>query len=61
MMLEPWFVLFLLPSPALALPYPPDQPIMDPGGSDYTHHGVKSVYYDLSEKSVWIFEPDNPL
>jgi hypothetical protein len=41
-------------------PAPPDQPISGPGGSDYSHAGVKKSSYKFGAEQYWIFEPTDP-
>jgi len=41
-------------------PTPPDQPTSGPGGSDYSHAGVKKSSYKFGAEQYWIFEPTNP-
>ena len=41
-------------------PTPPDQPTSGPGGSDYSHAGVKKSKYKSGAEQFWIFEPTDP-
>jgi predicted esterase len=55
--------LFLVPFTVLAQadePTPPNQPSSGPGGSDYSHDGVKESRYKWGAHQYWIFEPDSP-
>ena len=41
-------------------PTPPQQPPDGPGGSNYTHEGVKQTRYGFGSHAFWIFEPAEP-
>ena len=41
-------------------PTPPDQPSSGPGGSNYSHYGVRKTRYRFGAKQYWIFEPFGP-
>lgn len=41
-------------------PTPPNQPTSGPGGSDYSHNGVRESRYKWGAHQYWIFEPDSP-
>lgn len=41
-------------------PTPPQQPTDGPGGSNYTHDGVRQSRYGFGSREFWIFEPSNP-
>lgn len=41
-------------------PTQPNQPTSGPGGSDYTHHGVRKFRYGYGSNRYWIFEPYDP-
>jgi hypothetical protein len=41
-------------------PTPPEQPSVGPGGSNYSHEGVRQSQYGLGGHQFWIFEPTNP-
>lgn len=41
-------------------PTPPLQPPDGPGGSNYTHRGVRQSRYGYGAKGFWIFEPTDP-
>lgn len=41
-------------------PTPPDQPTSGPGGSNYSHYGVRKTRYKLGARQYWIFEPFGP-
>jgi pimeloyl-ACP methyl ester carboxylesterase len=45
-----------LPEP----PTPPKQPPTGPGGSNYSHDGVRQTRYGWGDREFWIFEPTNP-
>jgi len=45
---------------ALDEPTQPDQPTSGPGGSDYSHAGVKKSKYKSGAEQYWIFEPTDP-
>jgi len=46
-----------IPSPP---PTPPTQPSEGPGGSNYTHAGVRQTKYGWGAREFWIFEPTTP-
>ena len=41
-------------------PTQPEQPTSGPGGSDYSHLGVRKSRYGYGDNCYWIFEPCNP-
>ncbi len=41
-------------------PTPPQQPPDGPGGSNYTHGGIRQSRYGFGSRQFWIFEPTNP-
>lgn len=41
-------------------PTPPQQPPDGPGGSNYTHQGVRQTRYGFGIHEFWIFEPRHP-
>lgn len=41
-------------------PTPPSQPPDGPGGSNYSHGGVKQTRYGFGSREFWIFEPTDP-
>lgn len=41
-------------------PTPPDQPTDGPGGSNYSHYGVRKTRYGFGGHKYWIFEPYGP-
>jgi pimeloyl-ACP methyl ester carboxylesterase len=41
-------------------PTPPEQPSTGPGGSNYSHEGVRQLQYGWGGHQFWIFEPTNP-
>lgn len=41
-------------------PSPPQQPPNGPGGSNYSHGGVRQSRYGWGGREFWIFEPTNP-
>jgi pimeloyl-ACP methyl ester carboxylesterase len=41
-------------------PTPPDQPTDGPGGSNYSHYGVRKTRYRFGARQYWIFEPYGP-
>lgn len=41
-------------------PTPPEQPTDGPGGSNYSHYGVRKSRYDYGPHQYWIFEPYGP-
>ena len=41
-------------------PTPPDQPTDGPGGSNYSHYGVRKSRYGFGGHKYWIFEPYGP-
>ena len=41
-------------------PTPPQQPNTGPGGSNYSHAGVRQTHYGFGSHEFWIFEPINP-
>ncbi|MFO7678116.1 MAG: alpha/beta hydrolase, partial [Thermoplasmatota archaeon] len=41
-------------------PLPPDQPSTGPGGSNYSHFGVRKSRYGFGGQRFWIFEPFGP-
>lgn len=41
-------------------PTPPEQPPTGPGGSNYTHAGVRQTRYGFGSRQFWIFEPTDP-
>jgi Cutinase len=45
-----------LPEP----PTPPKQPPTGPGGSNYSHGGIRQTRYGWGDHEFWIFEPTNP-
>jgi len=58
-------ILLMLPIGALVQasvddPTPPDQPSSGPGGSNYSHYGVRKSKYGLGASQYWIFEPFGP-
>ena len=42
-------------------PTPPQEPTDGPGGSNYSHHGVKQSRYGFGVREFWIFEPSDPI
>jgi len=38
----------------------PDQPLDGPGGSNYSHYGVRKTRYGFGGHKYWIFEPFGP-
>ncbi len=42
-------------------PSPPQQPPTGPGGSNYSHTGVRQTRYGFGARELWIFEPTNPV
>jgi Chlorophyllase enzyme len=47
---------YTLPEP----PTPPTQPLTGPGGSNYSHDGVRQTRQGWGSNEFWIFEPTNP-
>ena len=41
-------------------PTPPQQPSDGPGGSNYSHTGVRQSRYGFGSRQFWIFEPSDP-
>ncbi len=41
-------------------PLPPQQPPDGPGGSNYSHDGVKQSRYGFGVREFWVFEPSDP-
>jgi hypothetical protein len=41
-------------------PTPPQQPPNGPGGSNYSHGGVRQTPYGCGSREFWIFEPTEP-
>jgi pimeloyl-ACP methyl ester carboxylesterase len=41
-------------------PTPPSQPPTGPGGSNYSHSGVRQTRYGWGASEFWIFEPADP-
>jgi pimeloyl-ACP methyl ester carboxylesterase len=41
-------------------PTPPPQPPTGPGGSNYSHEGVRQTWYGWGGRGFWIFEPTDP-
>jgi dienelactone hydrolase len=41
-------------------PTPPSQPPTGPGGSNYSHTGVRQTRYGWGAQEFWIFEPTGP-
>jgi len=41
-------------------PTSPSQPTEGPGGSNYTHQGIRETRYGWGNHEFWIFEPTNP-
>lgn len=41
-------------------PTPPQQPPNGPGGSNYSHDGVRQSRYGFAARQFWIFEPSDP-
>lgn len=41
-------------------PTPPQQPTDGPGGSNYSHDGMKQSRYGFGARQFWIFEPSDP-
>ena len=41
-------------------PSPPGQPEDGPGGSNYSHQGIRSSRYRWGARQFWIFEPTDP-
>jgi len=41
-------------------PTPPKQPPTGPGGSNYSHDGIRQTRYSWGGHEFWIFEPTNP-
>ena len=41
-------------------PTPPQQPSDGPGGSNYSHAGVRQSRHGFGAREFWIFEPSNP-
>ena len=41
-------------------PTPPQQPTDGPGGSNYSHAGVRQSRYGFGSRQFWIFEPTDP-
>jgi hypothetical protein len=41
-------------------PTPPQQPPDGPGGSNYSHSGVRQTRYGFGAHAFWIFEPTDP-
>jgi hypothetical protein len=42
-------------------PTPPQQPPTGPGGSNYSHDGVRQTHCGWGNHEFWIFEPTNPI
>ncbi|VVB61098.1 Chlorophyllase enzyme [uncultured archaeon] len=42
-------------------PTPLQQPPTGPGGSNYSHEGVRQTHYGWGDHEFWIFEPTNPI
>jgi hypothetical protein len=42
-------------------PTPPQQPPTGPGGSNYSHIGVRQTRYGFGAREFWIFEPTGPV
>jgi hypothetical protein len=42
-------------------PTPPQQPPTGPGGSNYSHDGVRQTHCGWGDYEFWIFEPTNPI
>jgi dienelactone hydrolase len=42
-------------------PTPPQQPSDGPGGSNYSHAGVRQSRYGCGVREFWIFEPSDPV
>jgi pimeloyl-ACP methyl ester carboxylesterase len=42
-------------------PTPPTQPLSGPGGSNYSHDGVRQTQYGWGDHQFWIFEPTTPI
>ena len=49
-------------SPLLLLepPTPPEQPPDGPGGSNYSHGGIRQTRVGLGARGFWVFEPTDP-
>ncbi len=45
---------------AFSIPTPPQQPTLGPGGSEYSHEGVRQTRYGTGVHQFWIFEPADP-
>ncbi len=41
-------------------PTPPEQPSDGPGGSNYSHAGIRQTRYGLGIRQFWVFEPSDP-
>ncbi len=41
-------------------PTPPQQPSDGPGGSNYSHGGIRQSRYGFGSRQFWIFEPSDP-
>jgi hypothetical protein len=41
-------------------PTPPQQPPTGPGGSNYSHNGIRQTRYGWGSHEFWIFEPTDP-
>jgi poly(3-hydroxybutyrate) depolymerase len=41
-------------------PAPPEQPTTGPGGSNYSHGGMRQTKYGSGAHEYWIFEPSDP-
>jgi len=41
-------------------PTPPQQPSDGPGGSNYSHDGVRQTRHGFGVREFWLFEPSNP-
>jgi hypothetical protein len=41
-------------------PTPPQQPSDGPGGSNYSHNGVRQSRHGIGAREFWIFEPSDP-
>jgi len=42
-------------------PTPPQQPLNGPGGSNYSHSGVRQTRHGFGAREFWIFEPTDPV
>lgn len=62
--LIPFLLIILLVSVLLSCininPYPPQQPVSGPGGSEYTSNSIIKSSYGEGANQFWIYEPSNP-